>query len=233
MMLADRLQKILAVEEQERVFYMQRLKPALNRLEHAEDLHDERSNIEKLVLGTPFESAFHALEASGEQTQATLEHLYKLNHVCHDLMHNNHMARQSEVETLLNATPQSEFNPIVLYYLGCIYSQGDTEQDSQRAEHYLQQALSMPLPATQQDLVEKIRELYAQNHDRWQLRKTPSQPQKYGTIYADHHDVAKGLEKDHLVPPHSGYEYQMKDLDHARKELGLHSWAEQEIQRRK
>lgn len=231
-MLIDQLQKILAVEDQERRFYLQQLKPALNRLEHAEDLHEERNQIEKLVFGTAFERAFHTLDASGKQTQATLEHLYKLNHVCHDLMHTNHMARQSEVETLLNTVEQSELNPFALYYLGRIYSQGDTERDCQRADEYLQQALSMPLAAEQQDWALDIRELLAQNYDRWQLRKNPPQPQKYGTMYADHHDVAKGLEKDHLIPPHSGYHYQIEVLDAARQELGLSAWAEQERKRR-
>ena len=231
MMLTDRLQKILAIEEQERNFYLQQLKPALNRLEHAEDLHEERTNIEKLVSGTAFDRAFHTLDASGVQTQATLEHLYKLNHVCHDLMHTNHMARQSEVETLLNTVAQSDLNPIALYYLGRIYSQGDAERDCQRADEYLQQAFAMPLSAAQQELGLNIRELLAQNYDRWQLRKNPPQPQKYGTVYADHHDVAKGLEKDHLIPPHSGYRYQIEKLDQARQELGLSSWAEQERKR--
>jgi hypothetical protein len=226
MMLTDQLQRILAVEEQERRFYVQQLKPALNRLEHAEDLHDERSTIEKLVTGTAFERAFHALDASGTQTQDTLEHLYKLNHVCHDLMHANHMARQSEVEILLKNTAQPELTPIALYYLGCLYSQGDNERDSERAHAYLEQALSCAQSTAQVELAEKIRELYAQNYDRWQLRKAPPEPQRYGTIYADHYDVAKGLEKNHLIPPYVGYHYQIEDLNRARKELGLGAWSE-------
>lgn len=230
MMLIDQLQKILAVEDQERRFYLQQLKPALNRLEHAEDLHEERNHIEKLVSGTAFERAFHTLDESGKQTQATLEHLYKLNHVCHDLMHTNHMARQSEVETLLDSVAQSELHPSALYYLGCLYSQGDTERDCQRAHEYLEQALS--LATDHPALTADVRERFAQNYDRWQLRKHPSQPQKYGTIYADHHDVAKGFEKDHLIPPHSGYRYHIEELDRARQELGLCSWAEQERKRR-
>lgn len=230
MILADQLQKILAIEEHERNFYIQQLKPALNRLEHAEDLHDERSNIEKLVTGTAFEQAFHALDASGVDTRGTLEHLYKLNHVCHDLMHANHMARQSEIETLLNKTAANDLNPGVLYYLGRIYSQGDRAIDCERADEYLRQALGLPLPDA--DLALKIRELLAQNYDRWQLRKIPPQPQKYGTLYADHFDVPKGLEKDHLIPPCCGYEYQIEELDQARHALGLYSFAEQEERRR-
>lgn len=230
MMLADQLQKILIAEEQERNFYVQQLKPALNRLEHAEDLHDERITIENLVAGTAFEQAFHTLDASGEKTQATLEHLYKLNHVCHDLMHSNHMARQSEVETLLAATASHDVTPMVLYYLGRIYSQGDREIDCERADEYLRQALTHTIDDP--DLALKIRELLAQNYDRWQLRKIPPQPQKYGTQYADHFDVPKGLEKDHLIPPCIGYHYQIEELDQARHTLGLYTFFEQEERRR-
>lgn len=230
MMLADQVQKILAIEEQERNFYLQHLKPALNRLEHAEDLHDERTNIENLVAGTAFEQAFRTLDASGTQTQNTLEHLYKLNHVCHDLMHSNHMARQSEVETLMSTVATTDLNPAVLYYLGRIYSQGDREIDCERADEYLRQA--MAIPSSDPDLTLKIRELLAQNYDRWQLRKNPPQPQKYGTIYADHFDVPKGLEKDHLIPPYNGYQYQTEELDQARHTLGLYTFAEQEARRR-
>lgn len=226
-MLINHLQRILALEEQERHFYVQRLKPALQRLEHAEDLHEERNTIEQLVSGTVFERAFHTLDASGAHTQDTLEHLYKLNHVCHDLMHANHMTRQSEVEALVKTIPQAEINPAALYYLGCIYSQGDTEQDCQRAHEYLEQAYAM-MATSQDELSTNIRNLLAQNYDRWQLRKIPAQPQVYGTLYADHIDVAKGLEKDHLIPPYSGYRYKVEDLDRARQDLGLCSWAEQE-----
>ena len=230
MMLSDQLQHILSIEEQERTFYQQQLKPALNRLEHAEDLHDERIAIENLVAGTAFEQAFQTLDASGGKTQDTLEHLYKLNHVCHDLMHTNHLVRQSEIEALLDTSSSQTLTPIVLYYLGRIYSQGDRAVDSERADEYLRQALALPL--SDADLTLKIRELLAQNYDRWQLRKDPPQPQKYGTIYADHFDVPKGLEKDHLIPPCAGYHYQIEELDQARHALGLYSFAEQEERRR-
>ncbi len=228
MMLAEQLKRILVVEEQERSFYLHHLKPALNRLEHAQDLHSERLNIEKLVLGTVFEPAFQALDAADEPQDPTLQHLYKLNHLFHDMMQTNHVMRQSEVERLLNASSNSDLTPIALYYLACIYSQSDQEQDCERADTYLQQAVLVHLPAEQHELALKIRELMAQNYDRWQLRKVPAQPQKYGTIYADHHDVAKGLAKNQLIPPYPGYEYQHQDLDRARQELGLNSMAEQE-----
>ncbi len=231
-MLTERLQKILLIEEQERSFYLQQLKPALNRLEHAENLHEEHINIKQLLSGTAFEHALHNAEAAGEHTQATLEHLYKLNHICHDLLHSNRLARQSEVELLLNEEVNPELNPIALYYLGRIYSQGDSERDCQIADHYLQQALLMPVPDTQEDLSKDILELLAQNYDRWQLKRIPAQPQKYGTIYADHHDVAKGLEKNRLIPPYSGYVYSLAELELARQELGLDSWVEQERKRK-
>ncbi len=228
MMLADQLKRILAVEEQERSFYLSHLKPALHRLEHAEDLRTEHSHIQKLVTGTVFEQALQTLN----DIDVAPEHLYKLNHLFHEKMHANHMARQSEVESLLQTIAQPELNPHALYYLACLYSQGGSERDFQRADEYLHQALAIPVSAQQEELTANIRELLAQNYDRWQLRKKPPQPQKYGTQYADHHDVPKGLEKDHLIPPHTGYHYDMAALDKARKALGLCSMAEQEIRRR-
>ncbi len=227
-MLTEKLQRILAVEEQERAFYLEHLKPALYRLEHAEDLHTERSNIEKLVSGTTFQQTFQSLVGAEE----TPEHLYKLNHLFHQQMHINHMTRQSQVESLLNFSVQPDLTPVALYYLACIYSKGEAEQDCQRADLYLRRALEIAVPTQEQDLDLSIRELLAQNYDRWQLRKTPPQPQKYGSIYADHHDVLKGLEKDQLVRPHPGYQYDIKDIEQARQTLGLCTLLEQEIKRR-
>lgn len=222
-MLTEHLQKILAIEEKERAFYVEQLKPALYRLEHAEDLQAEREKIARLVAGTIFEETLESLEDLDEVP----EHLYKLTHLFPEQMHDHHMKRQSEVESLLQVSAQQPDLPaIAWYYLACIYSKGDTEQDCQRADEYLHQALDRGLSTQQHELLPKIRELLAQNYDRWQLRKTPPQPQKYGTIYADHHDVLKGLEKDQLVRPYPGYQYQIEAIDQARQALGLQTLAE-------
>ena len=226
-MLTEQLQRILAIEEEERAFYLEHLKPALYQLEHAEDLHAERKQIEQLVLETVFEQTLQSLK----NVDKNPEHLYKLTHLFHQQMHTNHMTRQSQVEFLLSSTAQPDLTPATLYYLACIYSKSDAEQDCQRADSYLRQALEVAFPGHQRDFELKIRELLAQNHDRWQLKKNPPQPQKYGTQYADHYDVLKGLEKDQLIRPHPSYQYQIKDIEQARKKLGLCSLAEQEKKR--
>lgn len=227
-MIADELRKIFEAEEQERAFYVHRLKPALDRLEHSEHVLTERLNIEKLVTGTSFERAFNLLEESDNHNLDASQRLYKLNHLCQDIMRVNHSNRQQEMKQVLQKTPAPELTPDALYYLAHVYSQGETEQDTQQADTFLNQALQMqPIPQNEV-LLHKLKELLAHNYDRWQLKKTPPQPQKYGTVYADHHDVAKGLEKDHLIRPAHGYQYQRQDLDRARKALGIGSLADHE-----
>ncbi|HVT62015.1 MAG TPA: hypothetical protein VHD33_00810 [Legionellaceae bacterium] len=224
-MIAEELKKIFEAEEQERAFYLHRLKPALDRLEHAENVLAERLKIEQLVANTPFMEAFNRLEASDNHNLDESQRLYKLNHLCQDIIRTNHVERQKNIAQLMQQVPKSQLTPEALYYVAHMYSQGDTEKDAEQADKYLQQALQLK-PTPQYAL--KLKELLALNYDRWQLRKTPPQPQKYGTVYADHHDVAKGLEKNQLIRPHHGYHYQRDMLERARKELGIGSLAEQE-----
>ncbi|PJD92526.1 MAG: hypothetical protein CK424_05325 [Legionella sp.] len=227
-MIADELRKIFEAEEQERSFYVHRLKPALDRLEHSENVLSERLNIEKLVNGTSFERAFKLLEASDNHNLDASQRLYKLNHICQDIMRSSHANRQQEMKQILQKTSASDLTPDGLYYLAHVYSQGHTEQDTQQADDFLNQALQMQPEPQNEVLLQKLKELLAHNYDRWQLKKTPPQPQKYGTVYADHHDVAKGMEKNHLIRPTLGYQYQRQELDRARKALGIGALADQE-----
>lgn len=213
------LKKILEAEEKEEVLFNEKLKPALDRLEHAEDLLAERSHIGKLVVGTPFEKTFNALNF----TKDSMQELYKLNHMFQEQMRTDHDQRREELEEVLKRTPQPQLTPRELYYVAYHYSKGGTLQDSEQADHYLNLALKMqPTPFTA-----KVKELYAENYDHLQLRKTPPQPQKYGTVYADHNDVAKGLEKNHLIAPNQGYQYNIMNLNQARQALGLKMLNEQ------
>ncbi|MCR9192863.1 MAG: hypothetical protein NXI01_09470 [Gammaproteobacteria bacterium] len=227
-MIAEELKQIFEAEAQEREFYRQELKPALDRLEHAENLAVERDAIAQLIAGTAFEETFRTLDASEKHEEDALQWLYKLIHLFHETLLANHVRRRQDIEQLLQKTPASDLTSMSFYYLAQIYSHGDSEHDYEQTHHYLNQALNLHQDSEENPLAHPLRSLLAQNFDRWQLGKTPPQPQKYGTVYADHHDVAKGLKKDHLIRPHPEYQYQRDDLEQARKELGIESLEEQE-----
>ncbi|MEO8965738.1 MAG: hypothetical protein ABI370_13830 [Gammaproteobacteria bacterium] len=117
------------------------------------------------------------------------------------------------------------------YHAAVIYNHGNSRDDCDLAYQYASKAKDLinehDIRSSVRLLGKKIKEEYAFVYDRYQLNQ--DKPQKYGSTYAGKQDDNKGWEIGKLVPPSKGYVYDRDAIDDARKELGIKSLDQQEI----
>jgi len=226
-MLTMQLKKLYDEMQKEKDFYFEYIKPRLDKIENSKDSTHELREIESLVIGTPFQSVLKKIDDLEYEEKQLPKGSVHLNQLFLDTMKINNEKRMKDSSDLIDKGPVLSLTPAALFYASAIHNNSEKTKEIEKSYQYANHAYQLIHKASSLELMNKIRNQFAYSFDRTQLHHTPPKPQKYGSNYANSNDAEKGFRKNALIPPYKGYVYDQRELNAARKELGLRALDEE------
>lgn len=172
-MLEEQLKQIYEKQLQYDAFYTEQLKPEIDKVLRAENPQAELVQLQKRLIGTPFESINPKLAELSRQQQLTSKQLeYQLLSVMTDAINKQNAKQARTADGLLGSgAPSLKLNPSAAFYAAAIYNhQAEDDLESlQKARRYAEIALEQTKLKPQLNLSQRISKLYGFIDNRWQI----------------------------------------------------------------